>query len=174
MRVCSTEYLYHYLLNAQMGKPEQILENGLRPLSDFPETKQWQEIEANMPGFYRNLYQNIAEPILKKPYRNSGIFLTPIDFYPLGDTLPRQRFRIAVDKIDPSWACLTYVINDQRVVLPFTAENLEQVAIEWTDEQVQRWFGIDPHRLFFYVPQIVTYQGYISVDVADLEQPSKT
>ena len=73
MRVCSTEYVYHALLNPEFDKVEAILKDGLRPLSDFPESDRWRQLEVYMPGFYKNLYESIAQPVLKKPYSNSGI-----------------------------------------------------------------------------------------------------
>jgi hypothetical protein len=36
---------------------------------------------------------------------------------------------------------------------------------------INEWFGRDQSRLFFYVPQIVTYQpAGIQVELADIEQ----
>ena len=172
MRVCSTSYVYHALLNPEFEKVEAILANGLRPLSDFPESERWQQLEQHMPGFYKNLYDMIAKPVLKRPYENSGIFVSPIDFQKLPDSLmnDKTRFAIPVDRIDPDYAVLTWVIDEERIALPFTPENLEQAAEIWTAEMVKTWFAKDPSKIFFYVPQVAVYQpGGIKVTREDLE-----
>lgn len=71
MRICSTTLVFHALLNSEFSTIEPILKNGLRPLSDFPESERWQELEKHMPGFYRRLYEQIAQPGFKLPYSNS-------------------------------------------------------------------------------------------------------
>lgn len=68
MQVCSTTHLFHALRNLEFDKVEAILCNGLRPLSDFPQSERWQQLEKMMPGFYKNLYEQIARPVLGKPY----------------------------------------------------------------------------------------------------------
>ena len=173
MQVCSTQFVFHTLLSQQDGSIESILQSGLRPLSDFPESERWRQIEAHMPGFFEKLYYNVAQPLLQKPYLNSGIFLSPIDFQLLADSFMhnKTRIKIPLTRIDPEYAALTYVLNDQRVVLRLTEENLQATAALWTDSMISEWFGRDQSRLFFYVPQIVTYQpAGIQVEMADVEQ----
>jgi len=160
MRVCSIDYVYHALLNPEFDKVEAILKDGLRPLSDFPDSDRWQELEKHMPGFYQNLYANIAEPIINKPYSNSGIFVTPIDFQKLPASIMnnKSRFKIPITRLDPDYCVLTYVIQDERVSLPFTPANLEKTAEIWTADMVQTWFAKDLSKMFYYVPQIAVYQ----------------
>ena len=50
--VCSTTHLFHYLFNPNEEALNSFIEDGIRPLSDFPESERWQELEAQMPGFY--------------------------------------------------------------------------------------------------------------------------
>lgn len=172
MRVCSTDYVYHALLNPEFDKVEAILMNGLRPLSDFPDSQRWQQLEKHMPGFYQNLYRNIAQPVLNKPYANSGIFVTPIDFQKLPDSImnSKTRFVIPISRLNPAYSALTYVIDDNRVSLSLTVENLERVATIWTDDMVRTWFAKDTSKIFFYVPQIAVYQPHgIPVTQHDIE-----
>jgi hypothetical protein len=133
MRVCSTEYVYHALLNPEFDRMETILRDGLRPLSDFPESERWQQIEKQMPGFYQNLYTTIAQPVLQRAYSNSGIFVTPIDFQriPTSFMKDKLRFKIPVTRLDPDYCVLTYVLHDERVALPLTPENMEKTANLW-------------------------------------------
>lgn len=173
MHVCSADYAYHALLNPEFDKVESILKNGLRPLSDFPESERWQQIEKQMPGFYKNLYENIAQPIIHKPYSNSGIFVTPIDFQHLPDSMMnnKTRIKIPISRLDPEYCVLTYVLNEERVSLALTPENLQKTAEIWDADLVQTWFAKDISRMFFYVPQVAVYQPQgISVQQEDIEE----
>lgn len=160
MRVCSTEYVYHAMLNPEFDKVEAILKDGLRPLSDFPESDRWKQLEKHMPGFYQNLYEGIAKPITKKPYSNSGIFVTTIDFQKLPDSFMnnKNRIKIPVAELDPVFCVLTYVLNEERVALELTQENLEKAAQIWEADKVMEWFAKDPTKIFYYVPQVAVYQ----------------
>lgn len=160
MRVCSTSHVYHALLNPEFEKVAAILQNGLRPLSDFPDSERWQQLERELPGFYQNLYASIAQPVLHKPYSNSGIFVTPIDFQKLPTSFMKDktRVKIPITRLDPEYCVLTYVLDDERVSLPLTAENLEHTAELWDADKVNAWFAKDPTKIFFYVPQIAVYQ----------------
>jgi hypothetical protein len=173
MRVCSTQHVYHALLNPEFDKVETILKNGLRPLSDFPDSERWQQLEKHIPGFYQNLYTAIAQPILQRPYSNSGIFVTPIDFQkiPSSFMINKTRFKIPVTRLDPDYCVLTYVLDEERVSLPLTTENLEKAADIWDADRVQTWFAKDKSKIFFYVPQIAVYQPQgIPVHREDMEE----
>ncbi len=168
MRVCSTEYVYHNLLNPGDDLIASILAGGLRPLSDFPESERWQQIETHMPGFFEELYADIAEPVVGKPYLNSGVFVSPIDFQLMPGSLlfNRTRVKVPVSRLDPATSVLTYVIDEQRASLPLTVDNLAATADLWTGEMVSRWFAVDNSKIFYYVPQIAAYQsGGIPVEV---------
>ncbi|MBI3166018.1 MAG: hypothetical protein HYZ24_15155 [Chloroflexi bacterium] len=172
MRVCATDFVYHAFLNPNDGQRESVLEKGLRPLSDFPESERWKQIEAHMPGFFENLYNDIAKPVVQKPYANSGVFIAPIDFQLLPGSLMynKTRLKIPITRIDPAHAVLTYVLNEERIRLPLTRENLMKTAEIWDDKLVTEWFAKDPNRMFFYVPQIAAYQpNGIPVTADDIE-----
>ena len=138
MKVCSTEFAYHSFLNKQDNSLPSILADGLRPLSDFPDSERWKQIEAHMPGFYENLYNAVAKPILGKPYANSGVFISLIDFrlLPASTLFDARRIRIPLSRLDPAYAVLTYVWQDQRVSLPLTPETLAETAELWTSANV--------------------------------------
>jgi hypothetical protein len=106
------------------------------------------------------LYASIAEPVIKKPYHNSGIFVTPIDFQKLPASMMnnKSRFKIPIARLDPDYCVLTYVIQDERVSLPLMPANLEKTAEIWTADMVQTWFAKDLSKMFYYVPQIAVYQ----------------
>jgi len=122
MHICSTEYVYHALLNPEFDKIEAICKDGLHPLSDFPESDRWKQLEQAMPGFYKNLYEGVAQPVIKKPYSNSGIFVTTIDFQKLPNSFlnNKTRIKIPIEKLDPNYCVLTYVINEERISLELT------------------------------------------------------
>jgi hypothetical protein len=44
--VCSTTHLFHYLFNESSEVLDSILKDGLRPLSDFPDSERWKQIKA--------------------------------------------------------------------------------------------------------------------------------
>ncbi len=169
--VCSTTHLFHYIFNPNREALDSFLQNGIRPLSDFPESERWQQLEEQMPGFYKKLYNMMAEPVLQKPYANSGIFITPIDFRLLPNTYlyDKPRFRIPVEHIDPKMTVISYVIDDERISLPFMAENRQKVADLWDEAKVKRWFAVDNSKVFFYVPQVAAYQGRIDITQDDYE-----
>ena len=172
MRVCSTTHVYHALLNTGDEIINSILEKGLRPLSDFPESERWQQINAQMSGFFENLYDMVAADVLQKPYMNAGVFVSPINFRRLPESImhSKTRVKIPVSRIDPEYACITYVLEGERTSLPFTAENLERTAEIWTADMVTEWFARDSSKIFFYVPQIAVYQhGGIPVEEADIQ-----
>jgi hypothetical protein len=176
MRVCSTTHVYHAMLNPEFGRLEAILRDGLRPLSDFPDSERWQLLEQQMPGFYRNLYSAIAEPVIQKPYGNTGIFVSPIDFQLLPGLFmkDRTRLKIPIARLDPAYCVLTYVLNDERIALLLTAENLETSAGIWDAAMVKSWFAKDQTKIFFYVPQIAVYQpGGIPIERGDIEEFAK-
>lgn len=170
-KVCSTAHVFHYTINPNMDTLESFLAQGIRPLSDFPESERWKQLETHMPGFYENLYKMIAEPVLQKPYPNSGIYVTPIDFRLLPGTFlhEKPRFRIPLERLDPMWTVVTYVLDDERISLPFSADTMESVATLWDEALVRKWFGIDPTKVFFYVPQVGAFQGRIPVTESDYE-----
>jgi hypothetical protein len=159
-QVCRTDTLYHYLFRPSAEVHASILEHGLRPLSDFPESERWQAIQEARPGFFEWVYQYMAKEVINKPYVNSGVFITPIDFRLLPDTYlhDKPRFAIPLSRIDSEWACISYEIED-RISLPLTAESMQSVAEFWTAEKVREWFARDNTRVFFHVPQVVTYQS---------------
>jgi hypothetical protein len=171
MQVCSTTHLYHYFFEPEEGALDSILEGGIRPLSDFPDSERLNQLEARVPGFYQSVYELIAAPVLDEPYTNSGIFITPIDFRLLpGSYLhDKARFAIPVDRIDAASAVLTYVLDDERINRPFSPQALEDTAAIWDADLVTNWFGVDPTKAFFYVPQVAAYQGRIDVTESDYE-----
>ena len=169
--VCSTTHLFHYLFNPNEETLNSFLQDGIRPLSDFPDSERWQELETYMPGFYENLYNMMAKPLIQKPYTNSGIFITPIDFRLLPDTYlhDKPRFRIPVERIKPDVTVISYVLNEERLSLPFNIKNRQKVADLWDAKMVQEWFAKDNTKVFFYVPQVAAYQGHIDVAMNEYE-----
>ena len=159
MVVCRTDRLYHYLIGGE-GALAAILERGLLPLSAQPESVRWRAIEREWPGFYRGIYATFAEPLLQRPYRHSGVFLTPIDFRRLPDLPLAATARIALPlaAVERDSAALTYVLEDRRLVLPLTPGTLAEAARRWPAAMVRAWFGRDQSKLFWFVLQVAVYQ----------------
>lgn len=154
MGICSSQHLYHYL----MGEGDalaSILAQGLLPLSAMPENERWRQSEP----FYRGLYAQMAEPVLGKPFTNSGVFLTPIDFRCIPDSPMARLGRIAlpVSRLELTESLLTYELDGHRLVERCTPEGLERTAALWSTEMVQSWFGRNPQMLFFHVPQVAIF-----------------
>jgi hypothetical protein len=172
-QVCSTDYVYQYFFQCNADTLNRILDDGrLRPLSDFPESARWQGLEAEKPGFYKNLYDMIGKPIINKPYKNSGVFMSAIDFDKLPDAYlhGKPRFKIPVSRLDPDWSVITYVWYDERIIADLHNDNLQRVANFWTEDNVRKWFGADPGKVFFHVPQVAAYQPEgVHVSIDDLE-----
>jgi putative acetyltransferase len=171
-RVCSPDFAFHVLLNPQEGLIASILNSGLRPLSDFPDSQRWQTIQAHLPGIFEQLYNELAYPIIQKPYLNSGVFVSPIDFRHLPDSFMyrKTRIKIPMARIDPNFASLTYILNDRRVTLRLTRENLQATSSLWSATMIREWFARDQSRMFYFVPQIAIYQpGGIYIEPSDIE-----
>lgn len=172
-RVLAIDRLFHYVLQPHDGLVDEIVRNGLRPLSDLPTSDRWVALQRHRPGFFEDLYDAWARPVLGRPYPGrSGIFLTPIDFRRLPGIWLADRPRVAVplDLIDRSWSCLTYGGDCPRTTLPLSPETLEEAAAYWSADRVRRWFGRDSTKLFYDVPQVVTYQPHgVPVGPADVE-----
>jgi hypothetical protein len=169
--VCSTTHVFHNFFNSEPALIQSVLENGLRPLSDFPESERWQQIEKEMPGFFAQLYEMIAAPIVKKPYENSGIFVSPIDFRLLPGSFLHDKPRavIPISRMDPAVSALTYVLDGERISLRVNEQTLQRTSEIWTADMVNEWFARDHTKVFFFVPQLVTYQGQIEVGAEDFE-----
>jgi hypothetical protein len=171
--VCSTSHLFHYLFNERSEVLDSILKDGLRPLSDFPESERWKQIKAYKADFFEAIYEGFAKPIIQKPYENSGIFLTPIDFHKLPNTFLYDKTRLAIpmERINAEYSAISYEYKGQRILQAFDKKNLEDVAELWQEDLVREWFGKDSSRVFLYVPQMVTYQR-IAVSEADVQKPA--
>ncbi|MFO7274315.1 MAG: hypothetical protein DIU55_005550 [Bacillota bacterium] len=165
--VCRVDTLYHYLFGGEESLPG-ILSRGLLPLSAFPESERWQRLEP----IYRSLYAQWAEPLLG-PFRNSGVYFTPIDFRMLPGTFLHQRTRIAVplSTIPADRAILTWELDGERTILPLSREALEQAAALWTVDLVRAWFARNPRMSFYYVPQVAVFpDGAIPVQPGWVER----
>ena len=67
--------------------------------------------------------------------------------------------------------CSTNMVNEERISLPFTPKNLRQAADLWTAVMVTTWFGKDPSKVYYHLPQIAVYQpSGIPVEPANIEQ----
>jgi len=128
--VCSADVLYHYLCDDSSRLIASILKTGLRPLSDFPESERRRQIERHLPGIFETLYHEFAEPTIDKPYVNSGVFLTPIDFRQIPDSIMarKPRFRIPLGRLDPAWSAVTYEHDGRRVSRPLSSDVLRDVS----------------------------------------------
>lgn len=170
---CRTDVVFHYLLGGP-GRAAEIIENGLRPLSDFPTSERWLQIQAEQPGMFEQLYERFAEQVIGRPYENSGVFVTPIDFRRMpGSALESvERFAIPVGSLDPGWTALMYELEGRRRSLPFTRDHLEETSELWTADLIATWFARDPSRAFYHVPQVMCYQpGGIAIDPSHHQPP---
>ncbi len=171
--VCSDTTAYHYLFDASEEVRRSILEQGLLPLSSFPDSPRWQEGSGQGPSFYAELYREFFAPVFQREAPHSGIFFTPINFRRLPGSylFDHPRVAIPIDRFDPAWTCITWEDEGTRVVAPISAETMHRVVAEWDEARVRHWFGRDPHKMFFHVPQIACYQpGGVRVEPRDLDE----
>ena len=171
MRVCRTDRLYHYLLHGADGL-DLLLREGIRPLSARPENERWQAVQRSRPGFFETLYDLFARPVLRVPYHNSGVFLTPIDFRLMPGTRLTHVARLAraLTAVPAERAALTYAWEGRRIAVPVSPAALEEAADLWMEEPVRAWFGRDPTMMFFFVPQVAVYpEGGMAVQAEWLE-----
>ncbi|WP_460522851.1 hypothetical protein [Flindersiella endophytica] len=171
---CSVTHVFHYLRpEADPRSLDSILSRGLLPLSAMPEHPQYDEQLGANPDRFTQRYAELAEPVLRKAYHNSGVFFTTIDFRRLPGSPLENGIRIALpmDRLDPDWTVVTDQLGDDRRCLPFHAGSLTAVAKVWTAEQIERWLGAHPRGYFFHVPQIITFQpGGVPITESDVEK----
>ncbi|MHB8757552.1 MAG: hypothetical protein ACYC6V_06025 [Bacillota bacterium] len=178
----ATDRLYHYFFRPEELETalDDILANGLLPLSARPDSERWKLIQQYRPGFYELLYEGFARPIVGRPYSNSGVFLTPIDFRRMiglsaeADrmaTLPRLAVPLAA--IDLATAAAGYVdLDDQPHPYPLNEDTLRQLAAEWPAERIASLYGRDRSKMFYHVPQVAVYQDDgVKVKAEWLERP---
>jgi hypothetical protein len=159
-------YVYHYL--KEPAALSTILREGLRPLSDRPDSPAYSRESSR----FRGRYELLARPLLRRPYVNSGVFFTTVDLRRLKNEkrLNSVRLRIPVVRLDPEWSVLTYEYDGARCWWPVNEENLRQATTLWTDELCQRWLGADITGWFRYVPQVVAFQnGGVPVTRLDVD-----
>jgi len=176
--VCRTDLLFHYLLKSAPESVHSILRSGLHPLSRLvcERLGRVQEDTERTLSFYERIYQSHVEPVLGRPFPHSGVFLTPIDFrlVPSSFLAQRGRFRIPLRAVDPSWTVVSYEWKGRRVVERFSRDALGEASRLWTRKRVEEQFGRDPTMLFYYVPQVATYQpGGIAVEPEWYEPASR-
>jgi len=179
-QICSVDRAFHHLLDAEDadGELERILEEGLLPASMRPVTSH-PDPDRRLE-FLKTIHELIAAPVLGRPYTNSGVFLTPIDFrHPAGREiawrpgLPAARLPrvvVPVADLDPALSVVTWVEEGLRVTMRLGAAALREAAEKWPAPRVAEWFGHDRTKMFFYVPQIACYQGRIPVKRAWFER----
>lgn len=186
--VCSTEKVYHYLLDPPATERDveivvdSLLKEGLVPLSDQDPAGRVPEVAERL-RLLEFIYDQIARPVLGRPYANSGVFLSPVDFRLMaGHDLPLiqgrpmaslPRFAVPVAELDPDQAILTWVEGGEageRAVRRLGPAALAEAAEKWPASRVREWFGRDLTKMFFYVPQVMTYQGRVPLRPEWLER----
>ncbi|MHB9146559.1 MAG: hypothetical protein ACYC5Y_14670 [Symbiobacteriia bacterium] len=125
----------------------------------MPESARWQQLQLTRPHLYEEVYQQIGAPVIHRPYSNSGVFLTPIDFRVLPDLPLARMARIAIpaEAIDADRSSLTYELEGRRLVLPVSAATLAETARLWPEPVVRQWFGRIRNMLFYHLPQVAVY-----------------
>jgi hypothetical protein len=171
--VVRTDVLFHYALRPDVD-PTPVVQQGLLPLSAVAP-----DAARSRAELLRDLYQLFAAAVLG-PGRDhhTGIFLSPIDFYPVQHDGPAitwvkgcGRFQIPLRAITPTSAVLTWAGPFPRTSVALHLAALERAAQIWSPALICRWFGHDRTRMFLHVPQVVTYQDAIPVSAEQWQPP---
>lgn len=169
--LCSTTHVYHYLRPGAEDTITAILGAGLRALSDMPD----HSLFAHERARFAQRYDDLAAPLLRRPYGNSGVFFTTLDLRRLDGRLQFGNWRLIVPiaRLDRAFSVLTYMYAGKRQRFPLDAESLGLAARRWDRERIERWLGAEPTRWFFHVPQVVTFQpGGVLVLPGDVDPPA--
>ncbi len=171
-RPCSTTTAFHYRPGA--GIETLLARGGLRPLSALPDHPKHQQTVRDQPDRFSELWRDLAEPLLGREYRNSGIYFTTIDFWKhpfhrANSGTGRVRVAVPIGRLDPATTVLTYVRDGCRIHEHPTAGALERAARFWTAERIQASLGIDRRGWFFPVPQLIAF-----TDLVHLQPPTSS
>lgn len=132
-------------------------------------------MHEQLPNHFADLYAEMARAVLgwdEAP--TSGIFLTPLDFRAIpGHALAAvERLEIPLVSIVAECSVLTFAAEDGRVSKPLDAGTLSAAVAAWPASRIAEWFGRDPERLFWHVPQVVSYQTHVPVSVEFWSSPT--
>ena len=168
------DVLFHYGMNVHYD-PQLTIERGLLPLTVVDPERAYA-----LADLFHRLDDQFATPVLgASEERHTGIYLTPIDFRTItGDERPALawigqfgRFHVPLSALESDQAVLTWEGPFPRTSLPLGPSALERAAEVWTATLVLEWFGRDRNRMFYHVPQVVTYQARVSVEEGQWEPP---
>jgi hypothetical protein len=170
--VVKTDELFHYGLRPDFD-PIPVIRSGLLPLSVVNPAS-----AEERRDLYHQLDEQWAQPVLGPGVRHTGIFLTPVDFDQIPPDRPSiawiqqfGRFRIPVTAVATDRAVLTWAGPFPRTSLALTTAALERAAALWPTALVARWFGRNSSKMFYDVPQVVTYQHRIPVSADQWDPP---
>jgi hypothetical protein len=173
--VIRTDVLFHYTLRPGFD-PTAVFRKGLLPLSSLDPVA----ADASR-GTRRELYVLFAAPVLG-PHgdRHSGIFLTPIDFNRIRGDGPNVawiksfgRFQVPLTALESPVSVVTWGSPFPRTSLALSSSALAEAAHLWSSGLILQWFGRDRSRMFFHVPQVVTFQDVILVAVDQWQPPGQ-
>jgi hypothetical protein len=107
--------------------------------------------------YFEEMYDKFYKPVLKKPYRNYGIYTTTVDLIGIADV--KYRIDIPLCYLDPEQT----VIQIGADVKPFSIKLWQEVTDRFSNKKdVKRLY--DSSKLHFQrLPQVVTFVDALEV-----------
>jgi len=174
--------IYHYVFDDKLI--HKILSSGkLFPVNRIKDEKRIKDyanraLEYKLTGsnvnnsdienaeiYWRHVYQEFYEPVIKKPYRNYGIYMTTIDL--VGITSVKYRFVFNFDDLDGD---TVFQVGKNNIRLLNSENQLSIFNKPYLDhDKVKRIWDTTRKLKFTRLPQIVNFSDSIKVSNENLE-----
>ena len=161
-------YIYHYIFNKDLL--DKILRSGkLVPVNRLGDPKRLEHYKDRIPGldaegFFKDFYNRVYKPVLKKPYRNWGIYMTPLDLSSFTDLKYRFFFKV---KDLPGDTVIQLRFKAHRVT---SDADIARVMKNFEDiNKIKRLYKTSKFH-FQSLPQVVNFSDEIKVSRRNLEK----
>lgn len=160
--------IYHYGFVNDEKIVNILKDGGLKPVNitrDPVALSFYENRKSNMSPdeYFEFIYNKLYKPILKKPYKNYGIYMTCVDLF--GITNLKIRFKIPFDRLKGD-TLIQVGGNVQRVK---SEADIINVCRKFQDQKkVERIYNSYKFK-FKALPQIINFEDFLPVSKNDME-----
>jgi len=161
-----SDYTFHYVYNAdaidKIKRTNSLLPvNRTRAKADLDVYASRTE-SNNADVYFEEMYNKFYKPVLNRPYRNYGIYTTPLDLIGIADV--QYRIDIPLADIDPDQTVIQIGSNVRKFSYALWQEVTQQFADKKKVKQIY-----DSSKLHFKrLPQIVTFVDELPINPSNI------